>query len=449
MLNLFFWILIGSMIALAGMQLLFVVYYRRVLQQSDSKNTDFSNPDSANLISTLAPKVSIVLCLRGPDPTLTECLTGLLNQRYPNFDLHLIVDSDDDPVVPIAKSALQSIDSAIDVQWHTVNNHSEDCSLKCSAIVTAVMFLEAQTSPPDIVAFVDADALVDPDWLNRLVGPLLNASDADFAMGESNTTAAETGTEVGATTGNRWFEPTASNLGSQFRAAWNAAAVPQMQIYQVAWGGSLAMKLDTIQRCNLLDRWSQAFCEDTMLADILRDHGLRVQRVPELIVVNQESTTLLPALGWISRQLLTVRLHHRAWPLIFLHALVGGFCFFVPLAFAATVVFANQSLAAAALLAWCVQICFNIGLLSYIREINVDAIKALTLKSTEPGGILSKVVAAVALQTIYPFLAIGVAFARQVSWRGIDYRIGGRGQIKMLNYVPYSQILQNDQHSIR
>ena len=443
MLYLFFWILIGSMIALAGMQLVFVIYYRKILRNPGLKGTDLARSDLADLIPTPAPKVAIVLCLRGSDPALADCLTGLLAQRYPNFEMHLIVDSDDDPVIPIVNSALQAIDSAVQFHWHTVVNHSSDCSLKCSALVTAVMALESQKSSPDIVAFVDADALVDPDWLNHLVVPLLDTSDTNNLESKPNAIS------VGATTGNRWFEPADNNLGSRFRAAWNAAALPQMQIYQVAWGGSLAMKLETIQKCNLMDRWSQAFCEDTMLADILRDHGLRVQRVPELIVVNRESTKLLPALGWIGRQLLTVRLHHRDWPLIFIHALLAGFCFFGPLVCVMAMVVGNPKLAIAAAIAWCVQLSFNIGLFNVVRKLNVDLMKESALKSTHPGGLLNKIVVVVALQAIYPFIAIRVAFQRQVSWRGIDYRIGRRGRVEMLNYVPYSQILHEDQHSIQ
>ena len=443
MLYLFFWILIGSMIALAGMQLLFITYYRKILQKSNLRGTDVAYPDSENLMPTPAPKVAIVLCLRGPDPALVDCLTGLLEQRYPDFALHLIVDSDDDPVIPIATSALQEIDSTVEVQWHTVVNHSSNCSLKCSALVTAVMALESQKSRPDIVAFVDADALVDPDWLNHLVVPLLSTFDTGHLEGKSKNPA------IGATTGNRWFEPTDNNLGSRFRAAWNAAALPQMQIYQVAWGGSLAMKLDTILKCNLMDRWSQAFCEDTMLADILRRHGMRVQRVPELIVVNQESTTLQSALGWIGRQLLTARLHHRDWPLIFLHALLGGFCFFGPLVFAMATVINNRPLAVGAITAWGLQLCFNVGLFNVVRKLNFSLLEESVLKSTKADGILSKIVVVVALQAIYPLVAIGVAFRRQVSWRGIDYRIGRRGQIEMFDYVPYSKVLQKDQHSIQ
>ena len=427
MLNSFFWILTGGMVARAIAQLLFIDWYRRILRQPDTVNLD-----SLDLNSTTAPDVAIVLCLRGPDPNLPDCLAGLMNQRYSNFSLHLVVDSDDDPVIPIAKSVLKTIDPSVSVHWRTVADHSSNCSLKCSSLMTTVTSLQSDQSRPDIVAFVDADALVDSDWLSRLVAPLI--------VPASN---------VGATTGNRWFEPTETNLGSRFRAAWNAAALPQMQIYQVAWGRSLAMRLETIQQCELLNRWSTAFCEDTMLADVLRTHGLRVRRVPELIVVNQESTTLKSALDWIGRQLLTVRLYYRAWSLILLHALLGGFCFFAPLALAVLTATTNPPVALWATLAWGVQLCFNIGLLEFIRTLNLNAIKKSIALPRKALGIFSKVVVAITLQAVYPFLAIRVAFRRLAHWGGIEYRIGTHGQIEMIDYVPYSQVSQTDQHSIQ
>ena len=438
MLNSFFWILISSIIALAAMQLLFIVWYRNILQQPNVAQFD-SDPSNSNSSSTTKPEVAIVLCLRGPDPTLPECLTGLLSQQYPNFSLHLVVDSDCDPVIPIAKQALESIASSIDVHWHTITDHSSNRSLKCSALLTAVLTLQSQDKPPEIIASVDADALIDPDWLNRLVTPLL-----DLNTTENKSTVST----IGATTGNRWFEPAANNLGSRFRAAWNAAAVPQMQIYQVAWGGSLALKLDTIEQCDLLNRWSQAFCEDTMLADVLQANGLHVYRVPELIVVNQESTTLKSAIGWIGRQLLTVRLHHRVWPLILTHAIFSGFCFLAPLVLVMVTAIQNRPLAIWTLLVWLAQLGLNIVVLDYIRRLNINTIEKSATQTTNANGLLSKLTVAIALQAIYPFLAIGAVFRQRTRWRGIDYRIGRQGEIEMLDYVPYSQVSQTNQHSI-
>jgi len=439
MLNSFFWILTSSIIALAVMQLLFIVWYRNILGPSDKAplDSDQTNTDSN---STATPNVAIVLCLRGPDPTLPECLTGLLNQNYSNFNLHLVVDSNCDPVIPIAKQALDSIDSKAGVHWHTVTDHSRNRSLKCSALLTAVLDLQAQDQPPELLAFVDADARVAPDWLSRLVTPLLETN--------AQESKAVTTSTIGATTGNRWFEPTTNNLGSQFRAAWNAAALPQMQIYRVAWGGSLALKLTTIDQCDLLTRWSKAFCEDTMLASVLQANGLHAYRVPELIVVNRESTTLKAAIGWIGRQLLTVRLHHRAWPLILSHATFGGFCFFAPLVLMMATPIQDRQLAISTGLVWLAQLGLNIAVLGYIRRLNISAIQKSALNTTNTWGLLSKLTASIALQAIYPFLAIGAAFRQRTRWRGIDYRIGRQGETEMLDYIPYSQVIQADQHSI-
>ncbi|MDB9335702.1 glycosyltransferase, partial [Nodularia spumigena] len=43
------------------------------------------------------PKTAVILCLRGADPFLPNCIEALLNQDYPEYDLKLIVDSPQDP----------------------------------------------------------------------------------------------------------------------------------------------------------------------------------------------------------------------------------------------------------------------------------------------------------------------------------------------------------------
>ena len=165
-------------------------------------------------------------------------------------------------------------------------------------------------------------------------------------------------------------------------------------------------------------------------------------------MVNQESTTLKSALGWIGRQLLTVRLHHRVWPLILLHAILGGFCFFTPLVLVMITAIQDSPLAIWTALIWLVQLSLNVVVLSYIRKLNLNAIQKTTVPTPGAGGLWSKLTVAIALQATYPFLAIGAAFRQQTRWRGIDYRISRQGKIEMLDYVPYSLVNQTDQHSI-
>lgn len=400
------WLLTGCMLLLAAMQTFYVIWYYRII--AGVKKVQFNPP-------AVPPTVAVVLCLRGNDPALEQCLKGLLAQEYPDFQLHLVVDHDADPVVSHAKRILADATPLRPVHWHTVTDRSKNRSLKCSALMTAIMSLDSKI---EIVAFVDADASVQPDWLTQLVTPLSESS-------------------IGATTGNRWFEPIDHELGSRLRALWNAAALPQMTIYQIAWGGSLAIKTQVIQQCDLLDQWSSAFCEDTMLSDVLRPHGLRVYRVPDLILVNQESASLKSATGWIGRQLLTVRLYHRAWPAILIHAIFGGICFFAPLVLILVAPIEGFELAGWSAVIWTLQLAFNVALLKIISKTNRRTIAWKSPLVESPNDLPSEIIGTVILQSLYPFLALGAATRQLIKWRGIAYRIGRKRRIEMVEYKPF------------
>src|SRR5262245_65864412 len=43
------------------------------------------------------PRLTILLAVRGNDPSLEACLQGLLNQEYPDYHIVAVVDSADDP----------------------------------------------------------------------------------------------------------------------------------------------------------------------------------------------------------------------------------------------------------------------------------------------------------------------------------------------------------------
>ena len=276
--------------------------------------------------------------------------------------------------------------------------------------MTAVLELDesAEDDSVEVIALVDADAVTDRNWLRDLVAPLGNP-------------------DVGASTGNRWFAPEKSGLGSEVRKAWNAAAVAQMTFYQIAWGGSLAIKRSTITDCELLEEWSTAFCEDTMLTGALKRNGLRVERVPNLILSNNETTTLGGAFHWIVRQMLTVRLHHRDWPLVFLHGVVSGAVILAAIVSIA-ILFASGASGLASGLLVCFllfEVC-NFGLVTAIESANVSAISSRG-SNVRRTSFVSRVVTIPITQILHPIAVFKAAITRKVTWRGIEYEIG-RGQ---------------------
>src|SRR5262249_11860805 len=154
------------------------------------------------------------------------------------------------------------------------------CSLKCSALVQAVSELDQDH---EVVAFIDADVIPHRTWLRELVAPLDQPG-------------------VGATTGNRWYAPGRRLWGSATRSAWSAAAIVQLYLFDIAWGGSMAIRTSTIRQARLIDRWAVSFNDDLLVGDVVREARLKLTFVPSLLMVNREEVALPNFRNWVTRQ---------------------------------------------------------------------------------------------------------------------------------------------------
>ena len=401
------WIVLGSLLGLAVMQSIYVWLHCRFVASS------------LEVEQAYQPEVAVLLCLRGRDPSLGDCLQGLVSQNYDSFSIHVIVDHEQDLALQDAKNFFEA-NGWEKFRVHVLKDHSKHCSLKCSAIVTAVLEIDESTleEEVEVIALIDADAVADKNWLSDLVGPLSKP-------------------DVGASTGNRWFAPKISNLGSEVRKAWNAAAVAQMTFYKIPWGGSLALKCSTINDCDLLEKWSHAFCEDTMLTNVLKSNELRIERIPNLILSNDESTSLSGTFHWIVRQMLTVRLHHRDWPLVLLHGLFSGAVLLAAVFSIAILIVAGVNGLAAGLLAGLVLFeVINFGLITAIENANVAAIASRGIAVSKTS-LLSRMLTIPITQVLHPIAVLKAALTKKVSWRGIEYMIGRKKTIEMIEYQPF------------
>ncbi len=362
-----------------------------------------------------APPAAIILCLRGRDPTLGQCLNAIANLNYPYFELHTVFDSDLDPAQKAVQQFQQS--AKFPVFIHTITEFSGQCGMKCQAINTAIAALPASI---EVVALVDADSIVAPNWLTEIVRPL------QFP-------------EVGAVTGDRWFEPS-SDFASVTRAVWNAAAIVQMNLYQIAWGGSLAMRRDTILRLELPKIWSHTFCEDTVLVDLFQSQGLKVVRPRDVVVFNRETIEWKNLHFWIARQLLTVRLHNKKWPLVFGHGLLVGASLFLSLLLLPINIILGNSLAAVIILG-VILACelFNFVLVIGVNQENVKILVAH--KQVTPPGSLRRLwwmwLIAIPLTQVTHFLSTLRALTmKYVIWRGIEYQVTPE-KVTVMKYRPF------------
>lgn len=245
----------------------------------------------------------VVLCLRGCDPTLEQVIEALGRQRHGDWRLRLIVDAADDPAWDVAHAAVARLHAAGAASWSAciiepLAERPVTGSLKCASLRQAIGALDDRTQ---VVALIDADSVVHEEWLPSLV-------DACMQPG------------VGAVSGNRWYVPDRDSLPGTVRAIWNAGAIVQMSAFGIPWGGSLAIRREAVHDCGWLEIIRTTLCEDTALAAPLAKAGWRYEFVPPLIAVDEDDDiSLEPLTRWISRQLLTARLHHPGWPLVAIH----------------------------------------------------------------------------------------------------------------------------------
>ncbi|MEX0939097.1 MAG: glycosyltransferase family 2 protein [Pirellulales bacterium] len=252
----------------------------------------------ARLDTIECPPAAVILCLRGADPYLENCLRAILDQDYPDYDLHIVVDHPDDPAWQLAQRvAAEHAGGPVSIVIEPLTQRRTTCSLKCSSVLQAIDGLDSRY---EVVALLDADTIAHRTWLLELIAPLAD-------------------NRIGATTGTRWYMPARPTWGALTRYLWNVAANTQMYWYRIAWGGTLAIQRSVLRETDVLSRWSQAYCEDSMLSGVLRRHGLRVERVLSLIMVNRETCDLGGFMDWARRQLLAVRLYHVFWPAVVIH----------------------------------------------------------------------------------------------------------------------------------
>jgi cellulose synthase/poly-beta-1,6-N-acetylglucosamine synthase-like glycosyltransferase len=401
-----------SLLTWLGIQVCLAVVFLLYLRLSQKK----SLPDDQ------LPKTAVILCLRGADPFLTNCLRSLLNQNYPQYDLKLIVDSQEDPAWKIATDTIQE-QRATNVQISPLRIARQNCSLKCSSLLQAVSELDDSYK---VVALVDADTVVHRNWLRELVSPLAHP-------------------KVGATTGNRWYLPTGRYWGSLVRYVGNVSTVVQMYLFRIPWGGTLAVKTELLRQTGLLDKWGQAFNEDTMIRKVLQKHGMQVKFVPSLIMLNREECEL-PSLKYsLMRQLLCSRLYHPLWLAVISDAISSILQpTLVIVLFLAALLTGEWNVAA--LLFGCFSI-YTLGLL-FMMLVLEQGVQQVIRKHGEPMTKLSaltvvKMLIAIPLtQWVYGIAMVLSLGMRRVNWRGVSYQIKGPWGIRLVEYRPYELLDQ-------
>ena len=362
------------------------------------------------------PKAAIILAIRGLDPSLERNIRALLAQIYPDYKLFVVVDHVEDPAWQIVEKIRDETPDRVQVS--ALKERLSTCSLKCSAMAQAISELD---SSYEVVAFADGDVLAHQTWLRELVEPLADPS-------------------VGASTGNRWYLPSDSGLGSMTRYFWNAAGVIQIWLHEFVWPGSMAFRSDALNKMGMVAGLRKSLFDGPVVVRELRRAGYKVRFVPSVMMANREQISLGDFTSWVERQTLVASSLGTNWLVLGFNAAHLAICVFLPpLAALIAFGFSESIILRWALLATA-SYWFAMSLSVLALECAVRRVLTLDQKEIRwfswPKALSA--VAGVLLAHLVSLLAAVRAVGRRtVNWRGIEYEIRGPDEVHMLNYKPY------------
>jgi cellulose synthase/poly-beta-1,6-N-acetylglucosamine synthase-like glycosyltransferase len=366
------------------------------------------------------PKAAVILCLRGGDPFLTNCLQGLFRQDYPDFTIFVIVDSPQDPAFGIVQDEV-SHSEVKNVVVEILKQRLTTCSLKGSSIAQAMSHIDPSFA---VVAMLDSDVIPHATWLRELVAPL-------------------TKPEIGVSSGTRWYMPSQATWGAFVRYYWNAAATVQMYWSAITWGGSVALRGEIARHPDMIQSWTTAVSTDTVILRVVRSHGLKAEFVPSLMMLNRETCSLPSFFKWVQRQMVVVRLYHRAWMPVITVGLLQSMLIVGTWVALGVAAWQREWTAMAILLPTFFGLWIGYAQLFAKMEARVRDIvlsRGETLEPVNPNWTAQGYLAMFLTQLVYAVVLLKACFIRRVSWRGVEYQVDGPHDVSLISYEPFEAV---------
>jgi ceramide glucosyltransferase len=355
---------------------------------------------------TYRPRTVLIVPCKGVEAGFERNIASFFGQEYEDYLLWFVVAEKSDP----AYDRLYRIKE-------TLAEHSKACDVRvliagatiggtCSQKIHNLLHCYRQI-PDDVevMAFADSDVCISGQWLSHIVYPLRKPKN-------------------GASSGYRWFVPQQNNLATLALSAVNAKIAQLLgdTIFNLAWGGSMAIRVDTFRSVGLERIWQKALSDDLALTAAVKKAKRKVAFVPACFVASYEQTSWRGFFEFGRRQFLITRVYAPGtwWFGLFssVYSILGLWAGAVLAVYAVLAADRNLVLYVA------VPVIFFAGQLA--RAILRQATIARIL-TKERRRMAAAAAADICLFWLWSWLLLGLivasAFGRTIRWRGICYRL--------------------------
>jgi cellulose synthase/poly-beta-1,6-N-acetylglucosamine synthase-like glycosyltransferase len=258
-------------------------------------------------------RVALIAPCKGIDADLRTNLLALFWQRYPQYEVCFVVESESDPAVAVIRE-LQREHPRIPCRL-IVAGVARDCGQKVHNLMCAARALlgttgsgeppplpplakggSSELKPPDVLAFVDSDACPHVDWLSRLVERIVSGKHA-------------------VATGYRWYVPETGSFANRLLSAINNTIIGLSGPYRfsLVWGGAWAIRTETFRQLGLPQAWAGSLSDDLVVSRLVRAAGLRAGFEPHCLVKSAADFDWPRLWEFLRRQFLIVRIYSPFW----------------------------------------------------------------------------------------------------------------------------------------
>ena len=249
----------------------------------------------------LHPAAVVIIPIRGVPDCFPELWATLLAQTYDRWRVMFVVESETDPACAAIKEAMQRSRPpwSIEIVVAEAATESSQLNRNCLAAI-------GRLRPEDeVVVFSVADMVPTPECLAQTIHPL-NTRDIWFVSAYP------------------FMLPSDSRLSTAVSCALceSLACIPRVpQRSNIAWGGTMALRRQTLETLDLSRWWGSTISNDSTMTRALWEKGGSIFGGRVMLIPSRES------FGWIELMRLWRRWYLNArlyLPLYWLGAAVGS-----------------------------------------------------------------------------------------------------------------------------
>ncbi|MDR1946712.1 MAG: glycosyltransferase family 2 protein [Desulfovibrio sp.] len=362
------------------------------------------------------PRAALIIPFTGRSRDVEESLHSLLRQDYPELTVYAATRGDGDPARTLALELAGLYPRLRCVEC----GPAELCGQKNRNLLDCLAAIDAAPADarPEIYVFCDANHRASPDFVSRLVQPLLRG-ESSFSTGYRCTLLLDNS-----------LYPAAFHAINRFMRF-----LESLPVFTQPWGGALAADVSVFEAAGVRELWSRTVVDDSSLAGLLKKRGLRAVYCPDAVLNSPVGATSREHLdSWLFRQMLYPKFYtFRSWLLIgaclawFGATGLAAVCLVAlrPVAVACAGVFLPSELPVPALLipgAAYGPAFFYVGALLLLQEM-----LRVRLARQCPRKVWFRAMLC-AVRSVYVSYA-ETAPAREFSWRGLRYRLSTDGTV--------------------